>query len=150
MRRLKGFTLIELLVVIAIISVLATLLMTNFVGVRQRGRDGVRKSDLRQIQASLEQYRFDNSSYPDTVPCGSELSSGIGTVYMQEIPCDPLTNVSYEYEALPAGCSGTLCTTYTLLACLENPNDLEKDDDDGGIDDKCTTTGFVSFTVATP
>jgi len=64
----KGFTLIELLIVIVIIGVLATLLMTNFVGVRQRGRDAQRKSDLRQIQAALELYRADVGQYPEALP----------------------------------------------------------------------------------
>lgn len=56
----KGFTLIELLVVLVIIASLATLLTANFVGVRQRGRDAQRKSDLRQIQSAFELYRADN------------------------------------------------------------------------------------------
>jgi len=47
-----GFTLVELLVVIVIISVLAGLLVSNFIGVRLRGRDAQRKSDLAQIQST--------------------------------------------------------------------------------------------------
>jgi general secretion pathway protein G len=88
----KGFTLIELLIVIAIIGVLSTLLMANFIGVRQRARDAQRKSDIRQIQAALEIYRSDSGAYPPTgsfpSPCGSPLASG-GSTYMQKIPCDP-------------------------------------------------------------
>ncbi|MDP2672104.1 MAG: type II secretion system protein, partial [Candidatus Daviesbacteria bacterium] len=53
-RNFRGFTLIELLVAIAIIGILSSFLLSNFVGVRQRARDGVRKSDLRQIQSALE------------------------------------------------------------------------------------------------
>ena len=62
----KGFTLIELLVAISIIGVLSSFLLANFVGIRQRARDGVRKSDLRQIQSALELYRSDQSKYPDS------------------------------------------------------------------------------------
>ena len=55
----KGFTLVELLIVVAIIGILSTLLMANFIGVRQRARDAQRKADLRQIQSALELYRSD-------------------------------------------------------------------------------------------
>jgi type II secretion system protein G len=150
----SGFTLIELLVVIAIISVLATLLMTNFVGIRQRGRDGARKSDLRQIQAALEQYRADNDSYPPNssslysvaCPNSGPFSYG-GTTYMSKVPCDPLSRDEYTYEALPAGCSGVNCINYSIYACLENSNDPEKDT---SAQSGCTSTTNVSFTVLTP
>ena len=67
----KGFTLIELLVVIGIIGILSGLLMANFIGVRQRSRDGTRKSNLSQIQSAVELYRSDQGSYPSPLPaCG--------------------------------------------------------------------------------
>lgn len=77
----KGFTLIELLIVIAIIGVLATLLMVNFIGVRQRARDAQRKSDLRQIQSALEIYRSDQGSYPASIincTCNGSVCFGAG------------------------------------------------------------------------
>ena len=92
MTRTRGFTLIELLVAISIIGVLSSFLLANFVGVRQRARDGVRKSDLRQIQSALELYRSDKGTYPSSLPpCGSPLqdTSTPPVVYMQKIPCDP-------------------------------------------------------------
>jgi type II secretion system protein G len=137
----KGFTLIELLIVIAIIGVLATLLMVNFIGVRQRARDAQRKSDLRQIQSALEIYRSDNGSYPsgtssvaglfacpaNTPPCtGSTACFGnpaCSTIYMQNLPTDPSGSSSYNggnyYYSSSAG------TTYTLGACLENSGDSQ-------------------------
>ena len=116
----KGFTLIELLVVIGIIGILSGLLMANFIGVRQRSRDGTRKSNLSQIQSALELYRSDLGSYPSPLPaCGNQLTSG-GVVYMQKIPCDPQSAASYGYDS--AG------TTYCLRGCLENSNDGERDE----------------------
>lgn len=148
----SGFTLIELLVVIAIISVLATLLMANFVGIRQRGRDAQRKSDLRQIQVALELYRADNGNYPTTFPaCGAKFETP-GAVYMQKIPCDPLTKTDYAYVPVPIGCS-TDCTGYTIYACLENQNDSDRDTGTGGSpppQSSCTTAGFASFTLTNP
>jgi general secretion pathway protein G len=146
----KGFTLIELLIVIAIIGVLATLLMVNFVGVRQRARDAQRKSDLRQIQSALELYRADNSKYPDLGngdgqfpdKCGTGVSFAMtGTIYMQTVPCDPLgAGITYTYTSPIPGQSGT----YSITACLENASDNQID-----VTNLCASPYF-SFTVFNP
>jgi len=146
----RGFTLIELLVVISVIAVLTTLLMANFVGIRQRGRDGQRKSNLYNIQSALELYRADNGFYPVSFPvCGEALTApgDSSTVYMQELPCDPIDDVDYMYTAAPLSCnnSSISCSTYTLTACLENENDANADD---VIDSNCTTA--ASFTLNNP
>lgn len=119
----RGFTLIELLVVISIISLLSALLLSNFVGVRQRGRDGQRKSDLRQIQSALELYRADNGTYLATMPaCGQPITNPLGTAtYMKKVPCDPLSGSAYSY--VPASDN----FSYTLSACIENDGDSQKD-----------------------
>lgn len=136
----RGFTLIELLVVISVIAILTTLLMVNFVGIRQRGRDGQRKSNLYNIQSALELYRADvglylpnQGSFPG---CGTPLQNG-GNVYMAEVPCDPLTNQGYIYTSEDG-------SAYTLVACLENANDADKDET---TDSNCTT---ASFTLTNP
>ncbi len=144
----KGFTLIELLVVIAIISVLASLLMANFVGVRQRGRDAQRKSDMRQIQSALELYRADNGSYPDALPtCGTPLTftDGATTVtYMQKVPCDPLSEDGYYYTAGTAP-----AITYEISSCIENENDSDRDDS-GDTIAECSTSTNISYTLTNP
>ncbi len=138
----KGFTLIELLVAISIIGVLSGFLLANFVGVRQRARDGVRKSDLRQIQSALELYRSDQGSYPSSpLPgCGSALAAG-GTTYMQKIPCDPSSGAFYIYDS-PSG-----NTTYSIIACLENGNDAQKD---ATTSPSCSATTNISYTLQNP
>lgn len=145
-RKSGGFTLIELLIVVAIIGIFAALLMANFIGVRQRARDGQRKSDLRQIQSALELYRSDIGSYPLTLAfpsCGDPLTSG-GSTYMQKIPCDPLGE-AYQY-------SGS-STVYCLRTCLENTNDSQRDSPDNPSITGCPlencTTGW-SFTLQNP
>lgn len=119
----KGFTLIELLIVIAIIGILSTVLMVNFIGIRERARDARRKSDLRQIQQAIELYKADAGSYPAQNildgNCGSALKSTDGnTTYMSKVPGDPGSFGCYHY--LNPGESGA---PYTLWACLENTND---------------------------
>ncbi len=123
-RKSAGFTLIELLIAMGIIGILSSFLLANFIGVRQRARDGVRKSDLRQIQASLELYRSDKGVYPATLTaCGTSFTDGaaIPVVYMQKIPCDPINTTPYIYQYSPSGAA------YYLTACLENVNDSQKD-----------------------
>lgn len=150
-----GFTLIELLVVIVIISILATLLLANFVGVRQRGRDGQRKSDIRQLQTALEVYRADNGQYPanaNAIYTSNCTASGVGPAftytnggttitYMQKLPCDPLTHGNYTYSTPDGG------VTYSLYACIENANDPNID---SSTQNTCSAAGYKSFTVTNP
>lgn len=139
-----GFTLIELLIVIAIIGILSSLLLSNFVGVRQRARDGARKSDLRQIQTALELYRSDQGTYPSALPsCMDSFIDGADppVIYMQKIPCDPSTNTSYIYSF------DSVTSKYSLIACLENGNDSQKDESNVA---PCNgKTGF-SYTLQNP
>ena len=129
-----GFTLIELLIVVAIIGILATLLMTNFIGVRQRARDAQRKADVRQMQSALELYRSDSGSYPASdanhrlgsspCPTPSSFKSADGTsTYMQTVPCDPL-GTSY-YHSGSYYYTSANGSTYTIYACLENATDSQ-------------------------
>ncbi|MFH1187171.1 MAG: prepilin-type N-terminal cleavage/methylation domain-containing protein [Candidatus Levyibacteriota bacterium] len=142
----EGFTLIELLIVVAIIGILATLLMSNFVGVRQRGRDAQRKSDMRQLQSALEMYRADEGAYPLVIPaCGSSLKSVDETItYMQKIPCDPSNSGSFVY--VYASSNGS---TYSLIACLENVNDSQKDSPNNP-QSRCDGVNAWSYTLLNP
>lgn len=126
--RKTGFTLVELIIVMAIISILTGLLIANFIGVRERGRDSQRKSDLRQIQSALEFYRSDNDGYPVNVPnCGSSLKAppvpacSSTIVYLQNVSQDPQGG-SYQYSVAGSGLG------YCLRACLENTNDPDRDE----------------------
>ena len=140
----EGFTLIELLIVLAIIGVLASFLLANLISVKARARDAERKSDLRQLQAAFELYRSDQGTYPAApLPaCGNQLQAPSGgSVYMQKIPCDPLNNGAYTYTQTGGG------TGYTLLTCLENVNDSQKDKANSA---PCTGTSNWSYTLTNP
>ena len=114
----KGFTLVELLVVISLIGVLATLILANLNAARERGRDAVRKSDLRNIQTALRLYYNDNGGYP--IAGGLPAWGTSWIPYMNILPADPLVGQTYVYTY-------TDSDNYTLRACLENKSD-----------DKCT------------
>lgn len=120
---------------------MATILLANFIGVRQRARDAQRKADLRQIQGAIELYKADQGVYPQyplyqnsTGNCSSNtnsltyLQTGAPIVtYMQKIPCDPLppstgflgSNYGYYLYSFNG------INTYNLYACIENLNDLD-------------------------
>lgn len=130
----KGFTFIELLVVISLIGIISAsiLKVLNPTAQFNRARDSRRKTDLARLQAVLELYRSDQGSYPPSSglsSCGSSspLTFG-GTTYLDIIPCDPSTNSAYTYTASPPACTtSTPCSGYSIIACLENVNDPQRD-----------------------
>ena len=149
---LKGFTLIELLVVISIIGILATLIFANFAGVRERGRDAARKSDINNIQKALEIYKSSQATpqYPPSATWRDALQdtahSGANAA-MKVVPHDP----KYD-SACSSGCwpdySYTLNATdnlkYTLITCFENASDQQKDST------KDASCSIASFTRTEP
>lgn len=139
----KGFTLIELLVVIVIIGILSSLGVVNYIDARMRARDVQRKANMQQIQSALELYRSDQSAYPATLPaCGSTFRDPSNTTtYMQKIPCDPTNSEVFTYRYTLNG------STYTLSACLENVNDILKDQPNVA---PCTSTTNTSYTLRNP
>lgn len=126
----NGFSLIEILVVIAIIGGLTSILLPNFMGVRERARDAARKSDLKQIQKALEMYKLDKTppSYPATAAfpaAGTKWeNTTLSVTYMNKVPGDPnrtIPSSSYSYIS-PVG---TDSLKYILCACVENVADTE-------------------------
>lgn len=125
----KGFTLVELLTVISIVAILTALLTVSFVNVSQRSRDGARKSNIKQIQAALETYKFDNDGYPAgsgtlTASCGVAFANN-GITYMSKVPCDPKSTTATPIQYFYYSCGAAPCSTYILASCMENAGDKD-------------------------
>src|SRR5437870_112789 len=72
----KGFTLIELLVVIAIIAILAAILFPVFAQAREKARQTMCVSNLKQLTLGIRMYMGD---YDDTPPRNDCASMNDGT-----------------------------------------------------------------------
>ncbi len=100
MKTRSGFTLIELLVVIAIISILASILFPVFATAREKGRQTVCMSNLRQIGMTIAMTAADTDGL---YPTPAEIF-GTGGIYV--CPSDTIgriSGLSYEENALLAG-----------------------------------------------
>src|SRR4030042_1828362 len=125
----SGFTLIELLIVVSILGVLITLGYQSFNLAQIKARDGQRKSDLKQIQQALELYKQDQLpawAYPPTSAWGVFQTTLQNGGYMKTTPADPLpTSWSWPQYSYTRNATDNL--RFTLIACLENTKDSNKD-----------------------
>lgn len=98
----KGFTLVELMIVIAIISILALVLLPNFVIARHQARLSACQSNIKNISTAVETYcSSNNDQYPQNdfiVDNNSPLYNYI----QKDIKC-PLIKEYYEYKINTTG-----------------------------------------------
>lgn len=61
-----GFTLLELMVVIVILGVLASMVVPNLMGNKEKADSQKATSDIVALEGSLDMYKLDNHRYPTT------------------------------------------------------------------------------------
>lgn len=130
----KGFTLIELLIVISIIGILATLTLASYNSAQEKGRDGVRKSDLAQMKRALELAKADcqgSAYYPNLVgfsgasdvaaytALGSYLSDP-DLKYISSTPTDPKNAAPQQYAYTTSTPVGDFCPAADGTGTLTN------------------------------
>ena len=65
-RRQSGFTLLEVMVVIVILGILASLVVPNLMGNKEKADQQKAVSDIVALENALDMYKLDNNRYPTT------------------------------------------------------------------------------------
>ncbi len=111
----KGFTLLEVMVVIVILGILASMVVPNLMGNKDKADIQKAVSDIVALENALDMYRLDNSIYP-TTDQGLEALVQKPTVspeprnyradgYVKRLPQDPWRN---DYLLLSPGEQGKI------------------------------------------
>jgi prepilin-type N-terminal cleavage/methylation domain-containing protein len=91
--RTRAFTLIELMIVIAIITILAAILIPNFLHARAESLTAACEGNEKMIATGLEEYAVDHSgSYGGG---GAVTSTLLGAPYLGITPSDPVNATLY-------------------------------------------------------
>lgn len=111
----RGFTLMELMVVIVILGVLASLVVPNLMGNKDRADRQKAVSDIVALENALDMYKLDNHRYPTTdqgldalvvAPTLSPLAENYNPEgYIRRLPADPWGN---EYVLISPGEHGAI------------------------------------------
>ncbi|EPF0317180.1 type II secretion system protein GspG [Enterobacter cancerogenus] len=102
MSKQRGFTLMELMVVIVILGVLASLVVPNLMGNKDRADKQKAISDIVALENALDMYKLDNHQYPTTeqgldalitAPLLAPLAGNYNPDgYLRRLPSDPWGN----------------------------------------------------------
>lgn len=65
-RRQRGFTLLEIMVVIVILGILASMVVPNLMGNKEKADRQKAVSDIVALENALEMYKLENSRFPTT------------------------------------------------------------------------------------
>jgi general secretion pathway protein G len=98
-QRQRGLTLLEIMVVIVILGILASLVVPNLMGNKDKANRQKVISDLVALESALDMYRLDNNRYPTTEQGLQALVSKPGVQpeprnyrqdgYIRRLPQDP-------------------------------------------------------------
>ncbi len=125
--RQRGFTLLEIMVVIVILGVLASLVVPNLMGNKEKADRQKAVSDIVSLESALDMYKLDNNRYPSTEQ-GLKALVTKPTVqpeprnypadgYIRRLPQDPWGT---DYQLLnPGQTASSISSLWGLMACRE-------------------------------
>ncbi len=121
MRKQTGFTLLEVMVVVVILGILASFVVPNLLGNKEKADQQKAVTDIVALENALDMYKLDNSVYPTTdqglealvtKPTNPESRNYREGGYIKRLPKDPWGN---DYQYLSPGDKGTI-DVFTLGA----------------------------------
>ena len=114
-KKQQGFTLLEVMVVVVILGILASFVVPNLLGNKEKADQQKAITDIVALENALDMYKLDNSVYPTTDqgldalvsrPTGSpEPRNYRNDGYIRRLPSDPWGN---EYQYLSPGDNGNI------------------------------------------
>ena len=119
--RQSGFTLIEVMVVVVILGILAAVIVPKVIDKPDEARLVKVKSDIQEIQSTLEIYKLDNYVYPTTDQGLQALVQKPNSdpvpphwkQYLDQLPMDPW---GHPYQYLNPGSHGLAVDIWSLGA----------------------------------
>ncbi len=111
-KKQSGFTLLEVMVVIVILGILASFVVPNLLGNKEKADQQKAITDIVALENALDMYKLDNSVYPTTdqgldalvtKPSSPEPRNYREGGYIKRLPNDPWGN---EYQYLSPGDKG--------------------------------------------
>jgi prepilin-type N-terminal cleavage/methylation domain-containing protein len=99
----SAFTLVEIMIVVAIIGLLAAIAIPNFVRTRERAQENGCINNLRQIDASKQQWALEQRRLGSDVPALSDIAPYMVRASGGRIPSCPAnssTNFAASYSIL--------------------------------------------------
>ncbi|SHO58360.1 type II secretion system major pseudopilin GspG [Vibrio quintilis] len=104
-KQTAGFTLLEVMVVVVILGILATFVVPNLLGNKEKADQKKAIADIVSIENALDMYKLDNSVYPTTdqglealvtKPSNPDPRNYRDGGYIKRMPNDPWGN-AYQY-----------------------------------------------------
>jgi general secretion pathway protein G len=114
MNKQSGFTLLEVMVVVVILGILASFVVPNLLGNKEKADQQKTITDIVALENALDMYKLDNSVYPSTdqgldalvnKPSSPEPRNYRDGGYIKRLPNDPWGN---DYQYLSPGDNGSV------------------------------------------
>ena len=121
-----GFTVVELIIAIIFLAAVGTLFLIQRNNIQAINRDTQRKTAINAMYYNLKEvYYVQHQSYPRTL--SADTLKAMDPALMKDPHGKTIGEQDSEYRYLPSGCSGDVCTGYTLRARLERESDYVKE-----------------------